>query len=112
MTVTVKIDDKSRAVDTAITTKANIFLRFVADDIIKNSTPKTPKKTGRLRMDILKQVLGLKGKVLWGKNYAIYQETKQFRHYTTSGTGPHYAENGVKKTVQNTNQIAKSAGLA
>lgn len=112
MGVSVQIKDNTSAIDNSFTVKSNIFLRFAADDIVKNSTPMTPKDTGRLRMDILKQVLGLSGKVIWGKNYAIYQETKQFRNYTTSGTGPHYAEKGVAKSVSRTAQIAKQAGLA
>lgn len=91
--------------------KASLFLRTMADEIINISTPKTPKKTGRLRMDILRQVLGLKGKVQWGKNYAIYQETKQFKNYTTPGTGPHFAEEGVKEGMDRTASVAKKSGL-
>ena len=62
-------------------------------------------------MDIVKQVLGLKGKIVWGKNYAIYQESKQYRNYTTPGTGPHFAENSVKEVVRNSESIAKKVGL-
>jgi hypothetical protein len=83
----------------------------MADEIITISTPRTPKKTGRLRMDILRQVLGLKGKVQWGKNYAVYQETKQFRKYTTPSTGPHFAEGGVKEGVNRTGSVARKSGL-
>ena len=35
---------------------------MMADEIVDISTPITPKKSGRLRMDIVKQVLGLKEK--------------------------------------------------
>lgn len=91
--------------------KASIFLRFMAEHIVALSTPRTPKKTGRLRMDINKQILGLSGKIKWGKNYAIYQETKQFKNYTTPGTGPHYAEDSVHQGINETQKVAQKAGL-
>ena len=91
--------------------KSSIFLRALTDEVVTTSTPKTPMRTGRLRMDVVKQVLGLKGKIVWGKNYAIYQESKQYRNYTTPGTGPHFAENSVKEVVRNSESIAKKVGL-
>ena len=81
------------------------------DKIVNISTPKTPKKTGELRRGVVKQVLGLKGTIKWGKNYAVYQETKQFRNYTTPGTGPDFALDAVKKGVNKTATIARSVGL-
>lgn len=75
------------------------------------STPVTPKKTGRMRMDVVKQVLGLKGTVKWGKNYAVYQETRQYKRYTTPGTGSKFAENAAKKLPDSTGKIAKKAQL-
>lgn len=90
---------------------ASIFLRNVSEEIIRISTPNTPKDTGRMRDDILKSVVGLKGKVKWVKSYAKYQEIKQFKNYTTPGTGPHFAENAVKQVVKLTNSIAKKSGL-
>lgn len=107
----VKITDNTRNVFNELNQKASIFLRLMADEIIKISTPRTPKKTGRMRMDVNRQVLGLSGKVKWGKNYAKYQETKQFINYTTGGTGPHFAEYSVKDGAKNTRKIANSAGL-
>jgi len=109
--VSYRIEDNTKIVENNIDQKASIFLRVVAENIINISTPKTPKDTGRLRMDVIKQVLGLNGKVVWGKRYAGIQETKQFRNYTTPGTGPHYAENAVIKVVELTSKIAKQAGL-
>ena len=47
--------------------KASIFLRALTDEVVTTSTPKTPMRTDRLRMDVVKQVLGLKGKIVWGK---------------------------------------------
>jgi hypothetical protein len=92
-------------------TRSSIFLRALTDEVVKTSTPKTPMRTGRLRMDIVKQVLGLKGRIIWGKNYAIYQEKKQYTNYTTAGTGPHFAENAVNDTVKQSESIARKVGL-
>lgn len=107
----VTVNDNTLHVERDILQRASIFLRTVADEIVDISTPRTPKKTGSLRNEILKQVLGLKGKVVWGVNYAIFQEKRQFRNYTTSGTGPHFAENAVKIVVKNTDKIARKVGL-
>lgn len=109
--MSVRIIDKTPEVDFQAQQKCNIFLRTMADHIVSISTPKTPKKTGRLRMDVVKSVLGLKGKIKWGKNYASRQEETQFVNYTTPGTGPHYAKNAVNQAVGDTQLIAKRAGL-
>lgn len=104
--------DNTGQVEQEILLKASLFLRVIADEIVKISEPHTPKKSGRLRMDTNRSVQGLHGRVKWGKNYAIYQETKQFKNYTTPGTGPHYAENAVKEAVKQTGWIARKVGLA
>lgn len=109
--MSVVINDYTPKIEADINQKASIFLRFMTDEIVKNSTASTPKKTGRLRNDILKQVLGLKGRIIWGKNYAIYQEKKQYTNYTTPGTGPNFAENAVKNAVSLTSKIAEMVGL-
>lgn len=93
------------------TQRASLFLRFMAEDIVDTAEPNTPKKIGDLRNRILKQVLGLTGKVVWNVNYAVFQELKQFKNYTTPGTGPHFAENAVNKSRERTADIAKKAGL-
>lgn len=97
------VDDKKK--------KSSIFLRVLADAVVDESTPKTPKRTGQLRADVLKQVLGTKAKIVWGKRYAIFQESKQYRNYTTPGTGPHFAENAVRNVVKNSESIAEKVGL-
>lgn len=107
----VEIKDYTPQIISEKNQKASIFLRGIADAIVSLSETKTPKKTGRLRMDIIKQVLGLRGKIIWGKNYAVFQETKQFQNYSTPGTGPHFAENAVNDVVSKTESIAKSSGL-
>lgn len=93
------------------TVQGSIFLRMMADHIVKKSEPGTPKKTGRLRMDVLRQVLGLKGKIVWRKDYAAKMEQFVFRNYTTPGTGPRYAENGVKMAIKDTLKFARMSGL-
>ncbi len=109
--MSVKVTDNTAAVTSLLTQKASIFLRVAAEEIVSVSQKATPKKSGRLRMDTLKQVLGLSGKVVWQKGYAARQETTQFKNYTTPGTGPHFAENAVKAVSEKTGVIAKKSGL-
>lgn len=106
-----KITDNTTRITRDTEVKSSIFLRLMADTIVSISEPKTPKDTGRLRADVIKQVLGLSGKIIWGKDYAVYQETKQFRNYTTPGTGPRFAEDSVHQGVDKTASVAKRAGL-
>lgn len=109
--MSVKIVDHSSKIISDFKVKSSIFLRLIADEIVNIATPKTPKNTGRLRSDILKQVSGTKGKIIWGKNYGIYQETKKFKNYTTPGTGPHFAKDAVGLATKKTGATARKAGL-
>jgi hypothetical protein len=106
-----KYTDNSAKLDAATRQKANLALRFIAEAIVNTSTPKTPKKTGRLRADVLKQVLGLHARIIWDKVYATTQEYVQHKNYTTPGTGPHFAENAVRQEVNNSVQHFRKAGL-
>jgi len=106
-----KVTDNTNTVYNEISQKASIFLRNMTDEFIKISNPLTPKDTGRLRMDVTKQVLGLKGKIIWGKDYGVYQESKQFKNYTTPGTGPHFAQSGAEGCIEKTSDVAKRSGL-
>ena len=106
-----KITDNTNNVINQLSQKASIFLRLMADEVVNISTPITPKKSGRLRMDVVKQVLGLKGKIMWGKKYGIHQETKQFINYTTPGTGPHFAQKGAEGGIGKTQSVAQRSGL-
>lgn len=92
--------------------KSNIFLRTLCDRVVQISEPKTPRRLGNLRRDVLRQVLGLRGVIDWRKKYAQYQErgmradgTRRVRKYTTSGTGPHFAENAIRQAVQESESI-------
>ncbi len=89
----------------------SVFLREVADRIHRESTPNTPMKTGRLRMDVVKSILGLKGTIVWGKNYAAKMEEIAFRNYTTPGTGKDFAKNAVLKVSRETPTIGKITHL-
>lgn len=106
--MSVKIKDNTVKIIVNTDSNINLALRKMLDDIDKEAMPKTPRKTGELRKDILKSVIGKKGKIKWGMNYALYQEKKLFSHYTTAGTGPHYAENAVNKVVNNADKYFKN----
>lgn len=113
-----KITDHTGAVRSQTIQRASTFLRVAADNILDNAKPNTPKKLGNLSRDVLRRVNGLHGEIEWRKVYAQYQErgmrrdgSRRVRKYTTPGTGPHYAENAVKKVVANTNIIARLAHL-
>ncbi len=103
--------DNTNNVENDLTVKANIFLRTISDVIVAKSRDNTPMKTGGLRNEVLKEVLGLSGKISWAVNYAIFQEQKQFQNYTTPGTGPHFAEDAVNQVVEDTTVIAQQVGL-
>lgn len=107
----VHITDNTPQVKSDLAQKSSIFLRLAADLVMNLAEPNTPKKRGNLRRDVVRQVLGLKGKIVWGKNYAKYQETKQFKNYTTAGTGPHFAENAINDMIKKTDNIGRKAGL-
>lgn len=109
--MSVKITDHTGNILNDLSVKASIFLRMFAEEVVKTAERVTPKNTGDLRNNVLKEVHGLSGKIKWIKDYAIYQETKQFKNYTTPGTGPHFAEDTVRDMVSRTNEITKKAGL-
>ena len=110
--MSVKVTDNTAQIVRDMTINANVFLRNMADEIVNIADPVTPKKTGDLRRTVLRQVLGTNGKVVWTRGYAAIQETKQFKHYTTPGTGPHYAEDAVNDATSMTAQVAKKSRLA
>lgn len=106
-----KIEDFTTSIIDSVKVKASIFLRYVAETIVQDAEPITPKDTGDMRSIVLKEVVGTNGKVKWVKDYAAIQETKQFKRYTTPGTGSKFAEKTVKKMPGKTEEIARKAGL-
>lgn len=109
--MSVEINDNTVTYKNQMSLNANLALRFITDAIQQTANPKTPKRLGNLRNDTVKQVVGLHGTIEWRKRYAGYQETKQYKHYTTPGTGPHYAENAVKTVANDSDQYFRKAGL-
>lgn len=107
--MSVKYTDNTAKINTDTVKGVNLAIRFMLDAIDKNAFYNTPKRLGNLRRDITKTVLGHQGTIVWGKKYAIYQETKQYANYTTPGTGPHYAENAVKKVADDAESYFKKA---
>lgn len=107
----VEVTDNTEKILKDLEIKSNMFLRSASDSIVEISTPKTPKDTGDLRRYVRKQVLGLKAKIEWKQPYAAIQETRQFRNYTTPGTGPKFAESAVKQVVDDTDKIARKIGF-
>ena len=109
--MSVKFQSNTPKIISDTTIRVGLALRYALDDIDDIANPKTPKRKGNLRRDTLKQVLGKRGTIMWKKEYAIYQEEKQFKNYTTPGTGPHFAENAVKKVANKSKEYFKRAGL-
>lgn len=114
--MSVKITDHTPTILTNSERVKNLAVRFGLDAVEKYARPKTPFSGavksrggksltggGHLRVDVVKQVIGGKGKIIWGKHYAAAQEKGivggkyKVRNYTTPGTGPKYAENAIKK---------------
>lgn len=94
--------------------KVSLALRFGIEDIHRISTENTPRLTGQLRADIRKSATGKVGKIVWGKEYARYQErgytSGKVRRYTTPGTGAHFAENAAKKVGDNPEKYFRMVG--
>lgn len=109
--MSVSVIDNTAHIQAEINAKAPLALRLMLDDIDLISTPGTPKKHGDLRMNKLKQVLGMHAVIQWRQIYASRLEEKQFRHYTTPGTGPHFAEKAVKRIVEDSAKYFRRAGL-
>jgi len=116
----------------------SLAIRLMIEAIHRESSPKTPRKTGSLRANIRKNVTGKRGSIRWGQRYAAAQEVGHmtvkaqrvvttdggetfftlkpgryyFKKYTTPGTGAHFAENAVKKVAGNYRRYFKLARLA
>lgn len=109
--MSVKVQDNSKTIVANADAKYAIALRNMLKEIGNISEPKTPRRFGNLRENILKQVLGLRGTIVWRQNYAVYQEEKKFKNYSTPGTGPHYARDAVKTVVEDSQRFFKEAGV-
>ena len=127
MSVTYK--SNTAEVKLSIERKASTFLRLMADEVDKEARKITPYSGGiksqggksltgggHLRDSLQKQILGLKGKLVWNKVYAAPQEVghaggRVFKNYTTPCTGKDYAKKAVKTAVGRTGSILSKVGL-
>lgn len=90
-------------------TNGSMAIRRALQDVLRESRSKTPlAETSFLRNNTRLQVLGLRGKLVWSAAYAQYQERGRRRdgshvvkHYTTGGTGKHFAYNAIRKIDSN-----------
>lgn len=110
-----RVNDDTFRITSEMSNKASLAIRFMLEDIHRKSTPVTPMKTGQLRADVNKEVLGSRGKITWGKRYAYWQErgytSGPVRRYTTPGTGAKFAQNAVKDVVKDSRKYFRKAGL-
>lgn len=107
-----KITDNTNQIILEITRNSSLALRYMTDEIQAIAEPRTPKQKGDLRRNVLKTVVGLSGKIKWAQKYASRQEGgKGITRYTTSGTGPHYAENAVIAVTKSPEAVFKKARL-
>lgn len=109
--MSVKIKDNTGLIILDTERKASLALRYMLEDIHQIANPVTPKDKGYLRSNVLKTVLGLKGSIKWGQQYASRLETKKFINYTTAGTGPHYAEKSVQTVSKSPQNAMRKARL-
>lgn len=100
-----KINDNTNVIDTRVKTNVPLALRFMLNDIKRESTPVTPKLSGDLRRNVTIRVSRKSGRIKWNQHYAEYQErgytSGPVRRYTTPGTGKRFAFNSVRKVTRN-----------
>ena len=83
---------------------------IIAYTVRKNTNPVTPKRIGKLRGSFRKRKTHGTNKVVveveyrarnsrTGFIYSYIQEHKQYKHYTTPGTGSRYLRKGMSKSV-------------
>lgn len=109
--MSVTVVDNTPQFKADVQVKTSLALRFMLDAIDSASEATTPKRLGDLRRNKLKQVLGLHATIQWRQRYAAAQEDVQHKHYTTPGTGAHYAENAVKRIVDSAATYFRRAGI-
>lgn len=110
--MSVKVTSNISNINNLMETKISLAIRLMLDGVDKAAYKNTPKDKGNLRNDILKQVLGKQGIIIWRKEYAEYQEDNQYKNYTTPGTGPYFASNAVKsEAIDNAEKYFRIAGI-
>lgn len=119
----VEIEDHTLEVEASVENALALTLRLATEDIHRRANDITPLRDNGLRTSVLKTMPNKTTAVIeWRVPYAAVQEqgyrtdprtgkTVMFTNYTTPGTGPHFAENSVKATMNNFYEIAKQGGL-
>lgn len=107
--MSVKIKDNTAQINIEMQHGIPVAIRLMLEDIEREANPKTPRREGGLRKSIRRTVVGPHGEIEWAKEYAVFQEKKQYQNYTTPGTGPHFAENAVRKVVDNADYYFEKA---
>lgn len=100
----VKITDNSALTKFKVESDIMVINRFIIEDIHFKSSPATPMKTGDLRLKVDKTTEGKKSVIRWLSPYSAIQENVHFKNYSTPGTGPHFARDSVKSTMNNLNE--------
>ena len=99
--MSVQVDDKMPEIGAKMSSNIPIALRYALEDVHQIANPMTPKDKGDLRMNVTKEVEGTRGKITWRQKYAIYQGRKQYKRYTTPGTGPFFDTKAINEVVPN-----------
>ena len=113
--IEVKVDHLEDRLLNTLQAKAQMCNRMLLEDIHRASTARTPLSKGLptdgdLREMVTKRVNNREGTITWTVPYASYQERgKRFdgshpvRNYTTPDTGPWFAKEAVKKSMNSNN---------
>lgn len=116
--MSVKVIDNTAKIRVSTQARTQVFLRMLVEDVDNNAAPITPRDEGMLRNSTMKRVIGNRGTIAWNKRYAAPQEAgivgpthAQVRKYSTPGTGAHYAERAVRKTLANASSILRRSGV-
>lgn len=116
--MSVRVTDNTAQLKARNQRSTQVFLRMLIEEVDNNAAPITPRDTGMLRNSTMKRVLGNRGTIAWNKIYARPQEAgvvgkthAPVRKYTSSGTGAHYAERAVMKTLASASSILRRAGV-
>lgn len=117
--MSVEYINKALEVQNTVDNNKGVTLRLMLEGIHRNANPITPLRDNGLRTSVLKTMEGTSKAIIeWREPYASYQErgmradgTHIVRNYTTPGTHAHYAEESVKKVMDNIQEYARQGGL-
>lgn len=108
LTTSVVVTDNTDIVRRNMRSRIANGLNEMSNQVIRISNPKTPKKIGKLRKNIVKKLVSdYERQVVWKQPYAAVQErgirkgSRRFRNYTTPGTGAKFAENAKNEVEKN-----------